>query len=244
MQVTRSIVRAILAPAQYSKVIVPVAGLKSPVPEPEIHIDEVDIPEKNRLRVMEKQPIFPPGTRTFTMQKRLRDMRGLEEVHNTFMYRQYGIIALSGGRLKHNHMEMIRMTLVRQIDYNRAFAIWRVDAPHFPVSKKSQGQRMGGGKAAVHHYVTPIKTGRVIIEVAGSCQSYEVMGTLEKIAKMLPFKAVALTQDQLDKMKENERRLEEENVHPYTWKYMVQNNMLGCHRWIKPIDKKYFNKCV
>lgn len=54
------------------------------------------------------------------------------------------------------------------------FAIWRVPAPWQPVTKKGQGQRMGGGKGAIDHYVTPVRAGRVIIEVGGTCEFDEV----------------------------------------------------------------------
>jgi len=33
---------------------------------------------------------------------------------------------------------------------------------------------MGGGKGSIDHYVTPIKAGRVIIEIAGHCEFFEV----------------------------------------------------------------------
>jgi len=33
---------------------------------------------------------------------------------------------------------------------------------------------MGGGKGAIDHYVTPVKAGRIIIEVAGKCEFLEV----------------------------------------------------------------------
>lgn len=39
---------------------------------------------------------------------------------------------------------------------------------------QGQGQRMGGGKGSIDHYVTPIKAGRVILEVAGHCEYFEV----------------------------------------------------------------------
>lgn len=32
---------------------------------------------------------------------------------------------------------------------------------------------MGGGKGPINHYVTPVKAGRVIVEVAGKCQFEE-----------------------------------------------------------------------
>lgn len=54
------------------------------------------------------------------------------------------------------------------------FAIWRVDPPWQPITKKGQGQRMGGGKGAIDHYVTPVKAGRIILEVGGKCEYAEV----------------------------------------------------------------------
>lgn len=36
------------------------------------------------------------------------------------------------------------------------------------------GQRMGGGKGAIDHYITPIKANRVILELAGKCEFEEV----------------------------------------------------------------------
>ena len=39
---------------------------------------------------------------------------------------------------------------------------------------QGQGQRMGGGKGSIDHYVTPIKKGRVIVEMGGTCEFSEV----------------------------------------------------------------------
>lgn len=54
---------------------------------------------------------------------------------------------------------MIRLTIGRKIDTNRMFAVWRIDSPWQPITKKGQGMRMGGGKGAIDHYVTPVKPG-------------------------------------------------------------------------------------
>lgn len=73
------------------------------------------------------------------------------------------------------HFEMARLVVARHLDQKRMFAIWRIDPPWQPVTKKGQGQRMGGGKGAIDHYVTPIKSGRVILEVGGKCEYAEVI---------------------------------------------------------------------
>lgn len=55
---------------------------------------------------------------------------------------------------------MLRLAIGRKMDVSRMFAIWRIDSPWQPVTRKGQGQRMGGGKGAIDHYVTPIKAGK------------------------------------------------------------------------------------
>lgn len=76
--------------------------------------------------------------------------------------------------MRSEHFEMARLVVARKLDQKRMFAIWRVDPPWQPVTKKGQGQRMGGGKGAIDHYVTPIKAGRIILEVGGKCDYAEV----------------------------------------------------------------------
>lgn len=82
--------------------------------------------------------------------------------------------ATGGGRMKYEHFEMARLQVARKLDQKRMFAIWRIEPPWQPVTKKGQGQRMGGGKGAIDHYVTPIKAGRIILEVGGKCEYAEV----------------------------------------------------------------------
>lgn len=112
---------------------------------------------------MDKVPQYPPAMRPPKMQKKLKLMRGPETLHNFLIHKQYGIMALGGGRLKFGHFEMMRLTIGRNIDVSRMFAIWRVDSPWQPVTKKGQGQRMGGGKGAIDHYCTPIKAGMFLL---------------------------------------------------------------------------------
>lgn len=239
MQISRNVVRILLSSWQ-STLITSTAGLK--VFPPPVKFGEIEYPERRRLRIMEKVPQYPPGMRAFKMQKRLKYMRGPELVHNFLLYKQYGIVAVMGGRLRHNHFEMIRLTIGRNINQETMFAIWRVDPPWQPVTKKGQGMRLGGGKGSIDHYVTPIKAGRVILEIGGHCEYFEVQKVLNEVASKLPFKAKAVSQEILDQTADREKWEESNNQHLWTWKYMIQNNMLGCHKWISPYDKQWFNK--
>lgn len=122
------------------------------------------------------------------------------------------------------------------------FAIWRVDPPWQPLTKKGQGQRMGGGKGAIDHYVTPVKAGRVIVELGGKLEFVEAKKILRIVAPKLPFNAMVVSHEMMQEMAREEKRREEENTNPFTMKYVIQNNLSGCHRWLSPVDHKWFGK--
>lgn len=122
--------------------------------------------------MLEKVPPTFIGNRPQKMMKRLIDMRGPELYHTRLIHRQYGIRAVLGGKLRHGHLEMIRNGIGRHMDDTRMFARWRVDAPWKSVTKKGQGHRMGGGKGSVDHYVTPVRSGRIIVEVIVKFQAF------------------------------------------------------------------------
>lgn len=66
--------------------------------------------------------------------------------------------------------------------------------------------------------------------------------TLENIAARLPFKAKATTHELLKKEREKEIYFERNNKNPWTFKYLIQNNLCGCHNWISPFDKVHYGK--
>ena len=65
---------------------------------------------------------------------------------------------------------------------------------------------------------------------------------LHLIAHKLPFPADVVSQESLEQQRRQEAATEAANTNPYTWKFIIQNNMDNCHRWVKPIDKQYFTK--
>lgn len=217
------------------------AGYKNfPVPP---NYDHIEVPtERQRLKFYQKVPQYPGNVRPPKMTKRLDLIRGEEEIHRDLLLKQYGIVARRGGMLRHGHLEMIRMTIARKINMSKMFAIWRIDAPWKPITKKGQGKRMGGGKGSIDHYITPIKAERVIIEVGGKCSFEEVKPFLSVLANNLPFPADAVSHETLVARREQEEKLERENLNRYTFKYLIQNNMMGCHSWVKNIDKIYYGK--
>jgi large subunit ribosomal protein L16 len=71
---------------------------------------------------------------------------------------------------------------------------------------------------------------------------YQVQPILELVANKLPFAAKVVSQQMMEEMAKEEERLEKENLNRYTFKYVIQNNLGGCHNWISPYDKKWFGK--
>lgn len=83
---------------------------------------------------------------------------------------------------------------------------------------------------------------RKIYYSKNNCLLLQVKAQLEEIAHKLPFKARAVSQEIMEKMAKAEKQREEENLNPYTFKYVVQNNFVGCNNWISPVDRKWFGK--
>ncbi|OQV15865.1 putative 39S ribosomal protein L16, mitochondrial [Hypsibius exemplaris] len=201
-----------------------------------------DLTRDGRLKTVMKVPYPPANMKPLKMPRGRELMRGPEEIHNSFIHKQFGIVALQGGRLKYGHFEMIRQTINRKIDPDRMFAVWRVDPPWYSVTKKSVGTRMGGGKGAINHYVAPIKAGRVIIEVGGNCSFQEVQRVMEDVALKLPVIAKATTYQDMEAEKEEALRQEKLNLNPFTMEYVIKNNMQGVSRWLSPYDYLWYCK--
>lgn len=96
---------------------------------------------------------------------------------------------MGGGYLHWGHIEMMRLTINRKMDSRTTFALWRISDPYKPITRKGLGQRMGGGKGAIDHYVTPVRYGRLIVEVGGKVELGQVERILTEVAKKLPFPA-------------------------------------------------------
>jgi len=46
---------------------------------------------------------------------------------------------------------------------------------------------MGSGKGSIDHYATPVKAGRVIIEVGGHCEFFEVSSSNMSFSTFISF---------------------------------------------------------
>ncbi|KAI3385379.1 hypothetical protein SNEBB_009849 [Seison nebaliae] len=193
-------------------------------------------PEKNKLPFMPKTPQYAPGYKIRRMMKNTMEIRGVENVHNQLIHRQYGVQALGGGKLKHGHFEMMRNTINKKLDFYRTFAIYRVEPLWRPETKKGIGKRCGNGKGSIDHYTTPVKRGRIIMEIGGTLEFRELSKVLNEVAHKLPFPARTVTQDLLDEEEKTEEMVREENINPLKWEWIIRNNLMNIHSKISPQD--------
>ncbi|KAJ7427710.1 39S ribosomal protein L16, mitochondrial [Pitangus sulphuratus] len=212
-------------------VAAPRAGLKKLVLPPDY--SGITFPEKPKLKFLEKVPAVPKVRRE---PRRLRDIRGPSREATDFIQGQYGILALGGGYLHWGHLEMIRLTIGRHIDPKSMFAVWRVPAPYKPVTRKSLGHRMGGGKGPIDHYVTAVRSGRLVVEVGGRCHFGQVRPFLAQVAQKLPFPAVPVSRESLQEMRREEEEKRLNNQNPWTFERVVTANMLGMRKYLSPYD--------
>jgi large subunit ribosomal protein L16 len=84
----------------------------------------------------------------------------------------------------------------------------------------------------------------VLLFINNDFSTFQVKPILELVAHKLPFAAKVVSQQMMEEMTKEEERLERENLNRYTFKYVVQNNLGGCHNWISPYDKQWFGKYV
>ena len=56
-----------------------------------------------------------------------------------------------------------------------------------PVTHHGVGKKLGGGKGSIKYYGTPVRAGRVILEVGGNVYWEEVRPWLNRICKMFSF---------------------------------------------------------
>ncbi|CAH2321555.1 39S ribosomal L16, mitochondrial [Pelobates cultripes] len=216
---------------------IPAAGLRTFDIPPDF--SGVSLKDRPKLKFVNKVPDL---VKVKKEPKNLRDIRGPATEGRDFQEGEYGIVALGGGYLHWGHFEMMRLTLNRTLSPRTTFSRWLVVPPHKPVTRKGLGQRMGGGKGAVDHYVTPVKTDQLILEVGGRCEFEEVLPILTQVAKKLPFPAKAVSRETLKIARCELEERELSNQNPWTFERLASRNMLGCRKWLSPYDLRFKGK--
>ena len=84
---------------------------------------------------------------------------------NTVTYGEYGLVSLDPCWIKSNQIEAARVAMTRYI--KRGGKVWIKIFPDKPVTAKPAETRMGSGKGTTEYWVSVVKPGKVLFEIAG-----------------------------------------------------------------------------
>jgi len=84
---------------------------------------------------------------------------------NTLAYGEFGLVATEPGWITSNQIEAARIAMTRFT--KRSGQVWIKIFPDKPVTKKPAETRMGSGKGSPEYWVSVVKPGRVMFEIAG-----------------------------------------------------------------------------
>ena len=108
---------------------------------------------------------------------------------NTVAYGEFGLVATEPGWITSNQIEAARIAMTRYT--KRGGQVWIKIFPDKPVTKKPADTRMGSGKGSPEYWVSVVKPGRIMFEIAGV--SEEVAREALRLAShKLPIKTKVL----------------------------------------------------
>ena len=84
---------------------------------------------------------------------------------NTLAYGEFGLQATEPGWITSNQIEAARIAMTRFT--KRSGQVWIKIFPDKPVTKKPAETRMGSGKGSPEFWVSVVKPGRIMFEIAG-----------------------------------------------------------------------------
>jgi large subunit ribosomal protein L16 len=108
--------------------------------------------------------MLQPKKTKFRKQQKGRN-RGVATTGNKVSFGEYGLKAVTRGRLTARQIEAARRAMTRHV--KRGGKVWIRIFPDKPVSKKPVEVRMGKGKGNVEYWVALAQPGRVLYEMAG-----------------------------------------------------------------------------
>ena len=91
--------------------------------------------------------------------------KGLATRGNKVSFGEFGLKALTRGRMTARQIEAARRAMTRHI--KRGGRVWIRVFPDKPISKKPAEVRMGGGKGSPEYFVAEIQPGKMLYEMDG-----------------------------------------------------------------------------
>ena len=92
-------------------------------------------------------------------------MKGKAHKGNTVVHGEFGLQALEPAWITNRQIEAARIAMTRYM--KRGGKVWIKIFPHKSYTSKAIGVRMGSGKGAPEGWVSPVKRGKIMFEVAG-----------------------------------------------------------------------------
>ncbi len=92
-------------------------------------------------------------------------MKGKATRGNVVNYGEYGLVATEPAWITSNQIEAARVAITRYT--RRGGKVWIKIFPDKPVTQKPAETRMGSGKGSPEYWVSVVKPGRVMFEIAG-----------------------------------------------------------------------------
>ena len=108
--------------------------------------------------------MLQPKRTKFRKQSKGRN-RGLATAGNKVSFGEFGLKAVSRGRLTARQIEAARRTITRKV--KRGGKLWIRIFPDKPITTKPLEVRQGKGKGNVEYWVSQIQPGRMLYEIEG-----------------------------------------------------------------------------
>jgi large subunit ribosomal protein L16 len=108
--------------------------------------------------------MLQPARMKYRKQQKGRNT-GVATRGNKVSFGEYGLKALTRGRITARQIEAARRAMTRHI--KRGGRIWIRVFPDKPISQKPAEVRMGKGKGTVEYFVSEIQPGKVLYEMDG-----------------------------------------------------------------------------
>ena len=135
--------------------------------------------------------MLQPKTRKYRKDFRGR-RKGKSYRGSSLSFGEYGLKALGRAWMSSAQIEAGRRAITHSI--KRGGKVWIRVFPDKPVTARSAGQRMGGGKGDIDRYVAVVTPGRILYEIAGVSEDL-VVKALKRAGDKMPFKTKAISRE-------------------------------------------------
>lgn len=109
---------------------------------------------------------FPKRLKFKKYHKLKLDNKSLFKINKSKLIGQVGLKSFSQKEFTPEQIEAGRVAIKRMIrKKKKLWRIWIRLFPYCPVSKKSQGLRMGKGKGKISRWICPVKFGQILFEI-------------------------------------------------------------------------------